>query len=206
MPRVASPAERGYFRVGRVRGAPVRIHWTTPIGAFLFSGMIVGAAFAPGAWAAFVLLVLVHELGHAALVRRFGLRVLAIDVHGAGGACRWQGHATELQRAKIAWGGVLAQALLLVATALVAPIAPREPLVAQIVQTWTATNVLMIAFNLLPIRGLDGAEAWTLLRWRNLRGAGKRAALEARMRRIEGQLRAIEDERAERGANRHDVS
>jgi stage IV sporulation protein FB len=194
MPAVARGAGWGYFRVGRFRGAPVRIHWTTPIGAFLFSGMIFGAAFAPAAWAAFVVLVLVHEIGHAVIVRRCGLAVLSIDVHGAGGVCRWSGHASDVNRAKIAWGGVVAQTLLLVATTLVAPVAPSHPLVGQVVQTWTATNLLMIALNLLPVRGLDGAEAWTLFRWRNVRALGKRASLEAKRRRVEHELKALEAE------------
>jgi Zn-dependent protease len=154
--------------------------------------MVLREGFVPAAWAAFVVLILVHEIGHAVLVRRYGLSVLSIDVHGAGGVCRWAGHASEVDRAKIAWGGVVAQALLLVATTLMAPVAPSHPLVLQVVQTWTATNVLVIALNLLPVRPFDGAEAWTLFRWRNLRGWGRRASLEARKRKIEQELKRLE--------------
>jgi Zn-dependent protease len=158
--------------------------------------MVLREGYVPGAWAAFVVLVLVHEIGHAVLVRRYGLSVLSIDVHGAGGACRWAGQTSDVNRAKIAWGGVVAQALLLVATTLVAPVAPGHPLVVQVVQTWTATNVLVIALNLLPVRPFDGAEAWTLFRWRNVRGWGKRASLEARKRKIEEELKRLEKEDA----------
>jgi hypothetical protein len=28
----------GYLTVGRCYGAPLRIHWTTPIGAYVFTG------------------------------------------------------------------------------------------------------------------------------------------------------------------------
>lgn len=182
----------GYFRVARFRDAPVRLHWTTPLGGFVFCGSVLGVAFVPAAWVAFVFLVLVHELGHAVLVRRYGLRVLSVDVHGLGGVCRWAGQTSDVNRAKIAWGGIVAQALLLVATTLVAPVVPPNPAVGQIVQTWTAVNLLVMAFNLLPLRGLDGEEAWTLFRWRNVRGFGRRAALEGKKRRLEEELKRLE--------------
>jgi hypothetical protein len=53
--------------------------------------------------------------------------------------------------------------------------------------------VLLILFNLLPVRGLDGAEAWRLFKWRNVRGWGQRASLEVRRRRIESELRKLEE-------------
>jgi Zn-dependent protease len=201
-------AGRGYLRVARFRDAPVRVHWTTPIGAFFFCGSLLGVGFVPAAWIAFVFLVIVHELGHAVLVRRYGLRVLSVDVHGLGGACQWVGQTSDVNRAKIAWGGIVAQALLLVATTLVAPVVPPNPAVGQIVQTWTAVNLLVMAFNLLPLRGLDGAEAWTLFRWRNVRGFGRRAALEAKKRRLEQELKRLEAEatRSEHEPNRDDRS
>ncbi len=116
---------RGYLRVARFRGSPVRVHWTTPVGALVFCGTVLGFGFAPAAWGAFVVLLLVHELGHAVVVRRCGLPVRSVDIHGLGGICRYEGHPGEVDRAKIAWGGVVAQALLLVATALLRPSFPR---------------------------------------------------------------------------------
>src|SRR4051812_22189782 len=101
--------QSGHLTLGRLGGAPLRIHWSTPIGAFVLTGL----SYVPGAWLGFVLLVLVHERGHAMLVRLFGGRVVSIDIHGVGGECRWQGHVSDRKRAAIAWGGVLAQAFLL---------------------------------------------------------------------------------------------
>ena len=60
----------------------------------------------------FFLLILIHEMGHAVLVRRVGLHAVSIDVHGFGGQCRYAGYPDPLQRSIVAWGGVLAQALL----------------------------------------------------------------------------------------------
>lgn len=152
--------EGGYFRIGRFGGAPVRIHWTAPLGAFAFTGFRL----APVAWAAFVLLILVHEIGHALLVRRSRLHVVSIDVHGIGGECRYVGSPPPVQRALIAWGGVFGQ-LALLAVALVARFfvpADAPWWTGDLLRTLVATNLYLMAINLLPIPGFDGAEAWKL--------------------------------------------
>src|SRR5579859_2714533 len=94
----------GYATVAYLGRSPLRLHWTLPIGALVVSG----GHFAPYTWAAFAFLILVHELGHAFLVRRYRHAVVSIDLHGLGGHCRWSGYASEVEKSKIAWGGVLA--------------------------------------------------------------------------------------------------
>jgi len=150
----------GYLTLGRWRGAPVRAHWTLPIGAMLFGQ----GRFVPGFWLGFFMLVLVHEVGHALLVRRYGQRVVSIDVHGLGGACRWSGDPTAIDRARIAWGGVLAQAALLVGSHLALAFfgAPETAFAAQLATAFTTTNLWLIGINLIPVPPLDGAEAWKL--------------------------------------------
>jgi len=150
--------DRGSLTVARLRGIPIRLHWTLPLGVLVFSGF----RFAPGFWTGFVLLVLLHELGHAALVRTFRLRVTGIDVTGFGGLCHWSGMTSPLQRGAIAWGGVLAQALLFGVTlaAVLLLGRPRGLFLSEIVNVFTYTNVYLIALNLLPIPPLDGWEAW----------------------------------------------
>ena len=180
----------GYLTVGRWSGAPLRIHWTTPIGAYVFTG----ADYVPGAWLGFVLLVLVHEIGHAVLVRSFRCRIVSIDVHGLGGACSWQGAADEQQRATIAWGGVLGQLVILLTTLLWAksfdPVS--HPFVAQLVSAFTATNVIMVLLNLLPVSPLDGAEAWRVFRVKDLSGEGRSRDRRARMKVIQRELDELE--------------
>lgn len=150
----------GFLKLGRVRGIPIKIHWTAPLGALIFSG----ASFRPGAWLGFLLLILLHELGHAALIRYYRLHVLEVHLHGFGGECVWAGGATEKQHAVIAWGGVLAQAALLL---LVAPLTFLPGLTSMfwrdLISAWTASNLMLIGFNLLPIPPLDGSRAWKLL-------------------------------------------
>jgi hypothetical protein len=134
------------------------VHWSAPLGALFFSGF----RFAPGAWAGFILLILVHELGHAFLAMRYRLRVRGIDVHGLGGQCRYEGGGTRRQHIVIAWGGVLAQAVvLLLAVTVLRPVS-TTPFTQELAETFVGTNVWLIALNLLPIPPLDGATAWQL--------------------------------------------
>ncbi len=177
--------ETGYLKIATLKGAPVRIHWSVALGALMFTGF----RFAPAAWLGFVLLVLAHELGHAALVLRYRLEVVGIDVHGFGGVCRWQGVSSAWQRAVIAWGGVLAQLVLLAATEAIvlATGGPTSPFAAELVAVFTATNLWLLLINLIPVPPLDGASAWTIFRaWREGRGArDRRAAARRDLGRIE---------------------
>jgi hypothetical protein len=163
--------DRGYLNITRWRGAPVRVHWSTPLGALLFGGL----QFLPVFWVAFLVLVLAHEFGHALLARRYGHHVLSIDVTGFGGRCRWAGAATAEERAKVAWGGVLAQGVLFVLAllALLLGLIPSGTTGAQLSSAFIHTNLVLIVLNLLPFAPLDGAEAWTLLTRARARRRGR---------------------------------
>jgi hypothetical protein len=105
-------APQGSLKLGSWQGTPIYAHWTIPVAALVFSQ----GRFVPGYWLGFFLVVFIHEMGHAFLVRTLGYHVLSVEVHGLGGVCRWRGDATAIHRAQIAWGGVAAQALALVVT------------------------------------------------------------------------------------------
>ena len=83
----------GWLTIARLSGASVRLHVSLAIGALVASGL----RFAPGAWAGYVVVLLVHELGHAALARRAGLRVIDVALHGLGGHCAYE----EIGRAHV---------------------------------------------------------------------------------------------------------
>ncbi|MBI5533123.1 MAG: hypothetical protein HY898_10425 [Deltaproteobacteria bacterium] len=140
---------------------PVRLHWTLPIGALVFSG----GAFAPFFWLGFFVLVFLHELGHAIIVRRLGYRVTAIDITGFGGMCRWSGAASRLERSLISWGGVGAQLVILALTFGLVTIFPFLALgwTGQLVSVFLWTNLWLAAINLLPFPPLDGHQAWQLV-------------------------------------------
>lgn len=163
--------ESGYWQLGRLAGVPLRLHWSLLLGLLLFGG----ARFAPAAWLSFVVIVLLHELGHAAFVRVLRHRVLSIDVTGFGGLCRWSGAASQLERSLIAWGGVLAQAVLLVVAVGLGLLGlwAAVPYGAQLGHAFIWTNLWILLLNLLPFPPLDGADAWRLLPelWRRRRSS-----------------------------------
>ncbi|HXU80315.1 MAG TPA: hypothetical protein VN914_02890 [Polyangia bacterium] len=177
----------GYLVLGQWGGAPVRAHWTIPFGAFVFGHL----QFVPGFWLGFFLLILIHELGHAIVVRSQRCRVISIDVHGLGGLCQWSGSATPIGRARIAWGGVQAQLLALLFTLVLVEMFGRPTAFsAQLVSAFTDTNVILILINLIPVPPLDGAEAWKLpgLLWRR----GRRQAQQRRRTALERELADVD--------------
>ena len=169
--------EGGYVTAMRWRGAPVRLHWSLPLSAFVLGHF----RWNPAGWLGLLLVVLAHELGHGTLVRRYRMRVVRIDLHGMGGECRYQGYPTPWQSAVIAWGGVLAQALLLPVGFWLAP-RLDSGFLGGVAASFGAPSLWMIAFNLLPMPPLDGSEAWKLgpmvlarlRRWRKGRTLGLR--------------------------------
>lgn len=173
----------------RLRGAPVRLHWSAPLGVYAFSGF----RFEPVYLLASLGLVLLHEVGHALVVRAAGGRVVELELNGLGGYCRWQGEVSPIGRAAIAFGGVWAQLALLFAALALAPTGVFDGSYPGRVLFWTATvgNVWMVLLNLVPLRPLDGAEAWRLPL---LLGRAARRGLSARrdMRHVPHVVRAEE--------------
>ena len=115
-------------------------------------------------WLSFATIIIVHELGHAAAVKWSGFSVYGIDVTGLGGHCRWRGRGTDLERAWIAWGGVLAQMVLLLLVLIARAIwgAPQSRAGLLASEAFVGINLWIAALNLVPIRPLDGADAWRL--------------------------------------------
>lgn len=171
--------QTGYWTLARYRGIPIRLHWSIPLGALFFGRFEI----VPGFWLGFVVLVLIHELGHAFLARTRRLAVHEVNVHGLGGECVHR-RGAPYDDAIVAWGGVLAQLLVLYVPTrvlLALDVLPRDSaFVAQLVSALTWTNLWLVGINLLPIPPLDGAKAWQLPKlWRERRkrrAHGHRAA------------------------------
>ncbi len=168
----------GYVTLGRISGIPIRFHLLSPVVFAIWTGM----SFDPIRWGCVFFLIVVHEFGHAAMVRASGAYVIGINIHGLGGECWWQGEVSPMWRAGIAWGGVLGQATVAVAAlAVAARFEPAEttPLGSALV-ILIASNAGIAIFNLLPFRPLDGAEAWRIVplllkrKWRKPRSLPKR--------------------------------
>lgn len=148
-------------------GVPVRVHgsfWLTALilGWMHYRGLAPGAmAFAIGAWVPIVFVaVLVHELGHALVGKRFGLRP---DVHlvAMGGLTTWpagrnlsHGRSILVSAAGPAVGIVIGGAVL--AFQLFGPRVP--PLLDLALSAVVWTNLGWAIFNLVPILPLDGGQ------------------------------------------------
>jgi Zn-dependent protease len=150
----------GYFRVGRLAGVDLRLHWSVPVGALVFGSL----RFEPVLWLAFIAVLLVHDLGHVLMVRRLGFPLTGIDVTGFGGHCRFRGSADALEHALIAWGGMVAQVLLLIGTCLggLAFGHPSSHHASLVEHAFVEINLWILLLNLLPFPPLDGARAWRL--------------------------------------------
>lgn len=162
----------GAWKIGKVYGAPVYVHWS-----LLFLGPIVsGWPLRAGVIVGALLVVFLHELGHALMVRRYRLRVREVALHGLGGHCAWSGDASPVALSWIAAGGVLMQLVVAaIAYALlvfVPALAASSRIVADMLDTFVGWNLVIAGLNLLPIPPLDGVEVWKLPR--RLREARRR--------------------------------
>jgi stage IV sporulation protein FB len=157
--------QNGYLRLGRIGGAPIRVHWSAPLVIIGLSLLLNGLRFAPGTWLGILILIVIHEIGHAVVVRAFGHQVWSVDIRGIGGVCKWDGSATPIPRAIIAWGGVLAQAIVLAIAypaSFFLPVGLPGFVVDLLIGAFVYSNLYLMILNLLPLPGFDGVEAWKL--------------------------------------------
>lgn len=139
------------FLLGRVSGIPIRVRWS-----FLF---LLGFVFLAAGGFAGVLAVLIafasvvlHELGHATVARRLGVRIGAIDLHFFGGAAQMiDTPRSACDEMLIAAAGP-AVSLALAAAGLGLGTALALPLLALI--GWI--NLTLGLFNLVPALPMDG--------------------------------------------------
>ena len=190
---------RGMFRCGSIQRIPLWVHWSLP-------AAVVLTFFLLPLWFAMVFTVVVHELGHAAMVRRFRLQVGSIELGILGGRCNYTGPALPLERAAIAWGGVLGQAaavaMLLAAWEALPGIHTsfNEDCLTVVV----GVNVVVAIVNLIPLKRLDGADAWSYFR---LRFAKPRTAkLRAEKAALERELLRLQEEAPESRPRREDMN
>lgn len=183
---------RGYVLLRRIRvaGARVHVHWL----ALALGGVVLGVFIrqplhAAEAVACYFGLILLHEVGHVLVARRLGYAAPDIYLGAIHGFCVHDHPDTFREDALIAWGGVLAQ--LAVAVPLLAldqiPGFSSLPFVGLVVVAFGYFSLPMVAFNLVPSHGLDGAKAWRLipLLFSDLRaGAKAKKATRDLMRRL----------------------
>jgi Zn-dependent protease len=139
--------------------------------AFPF-GWAFSSSFTAGSLLAASLLALVvaHEIGHFLVARFCGLHVLGFEFNILHGQCLLDSPEYEIELALVSWGGVMAQAVLLLlfvplyALGDVLP-QPLMTLLAPMAAVFVVVNVLYIVVNLWPKAPFDGANAWKLIRY-----------------------------------------
>lgn len=163
------------FRIGRIAGIDLKLHITfalvLALGAAQWSGHGArGAAFGVLLVSLLFVCVVLHELGHALMARRFGIATHAIVLLPIGGVAQLA-RSPEQPREELwisaagpAVNLLIAGALLLISLATGVSGLPDESLRAILSQPSLAAlllwllgaNVTMALFNLLPALPLDG--------------------------------------------------
>src|SRR5215203_2164717 len=161
------------LRFGRIAGIPVGASWSALLIALLIAWSLAGRllplevpGLAPAAyWLAggigaglFLGSLLAHEIGHAVVARRAGLRVRGITLWLLGGVAQLEDEPAsprdELRVAIVGPAVSLAVAFGLAAFGLVML---GGPAIAVAIAAWLAVvNTALALFNLLPAAPLDG--------------------------------------------------
>ena len=124
-------------------------------------------------------MILVHEFGHVYFVRKFNYKVLGVAVCFNGGECIHEPCRREIEEILIAWGGVIAQIILLIATIIIQTVgnylypASNTAFINQFYEYAKLYNIIGIIYNLFPRDNLDGVKAWEILKYIKKQNGGK---------------------------------
>jgi ATP-dependent Clp protease adapter protein ClpS/Zn-dependent protease len=162
----------GYFKLVEVRGVPLFLHWSFPLGGLLISAWAGFDRYEATYYtAAYLCLILIHELGHLAVARAAGLKVFALYLSGVGGECLIQPPNTTGQAFRVYAAGLMAQLIVFVLAVLYVAFAgiPNSVLAKCVVNTFIFVNAIMFFSNLIPYvskdgRANDGHVLWNLVR------------------------------------------
>jgi Zn-dependent protease/CBS domain-containing protein len=185
------------LRFGRIAGIPIGANWSVLLIALLIAwslattilpaqvpGLAGGVYWLAGTVGAglFLASLLAHELGHALVARRAGLRVSGITLWLLGGVAQLVDEpASPRDELRVAAVGPAVSLALAAGFGLVAAglVLAGSPAVAVAVAAWLAVgNTALALFNLLPAAPLDGGRVLRGLLWRR-HGDRLRASLTA---------------------------
>lgn len=176
---------RSTVRVGRLLGVPIGIHplWLVVVGLITWTlgstyfpdadpGLSERAAYALGLVGALGLFagIVLHELAHAVVARRHGIRVEEIDLWLLGGVARLEGEAKEPgDELRFAAAGPAVTAVIAGLLGIVrVTVGERLPSWGlALVDYELYVNVAILGFNLLPAFPLDGGRIARSLMWRH---------------------------------------
>jgi len=150
----------------RIRGTPVCVHWSVlAIVALILAGVIRQPLLSLVAIICYLSVILIHETGHLLVARRMRCSVNEIRLYPIFGITRFQAPRSKFDHCLIAWGGVLAQAVVAVPIVILVSLfgySRFEPINAVVgILGYFSLGVAL--FNLLPFRPLDGSIAWGII-------------------------------------------
>jgi len=169
--RAARPAARGgspwSFRVGTLLGVPIRVHVTFLLLLFWFGAVSADSGQGYLRGVVFLLLlfgcVVLHELGHATMARRYGVRTSEIVLYPIGGVARLERIPSGKAELLIAIAGPLVNLVLaaMIWTGLQlgptrGPASPEELVAGPLAWQLLTANVTLFVFNLIPALPMDG--------------------------------------------------
>jgi len=163
----AASGSRWSFQVATLLGIPIRVHvtflallvWFATYAAAMARDVKTELAFVVGVFTCVVL----HELGHAAMAKRFGVKTREIVLYPIGGVARLERIPGGVAELLIALAGpavnaVIGAALSIVLVAVGAPIdlSIDFPFQDGLVQKLLWSNVMLVLFNMIPAFPMDG--------------------------------------------------
>lgn len=171
----------GTVRLGRIAGVEVQVHWSTGVTASLIAlalaegvfpaavgGLSTSDYYAMGVTTAalFFASLLLHELGHALQARREGIATRVITLWMLGGVAASEARFDEPgTEARVALAGPAISAVLGVGFVAAGQVSAIPPVDAAVLAWLGWTNLLLLAFNMLPALPLDGGRVLRAALW-----------------------------------------
>jgi Zn-dependent protease/CBS domain-containing protein len=169
------------FQLGRIAGIRIGVNWSWLIVFALIVWSLAAAVFpsqnpgfsdgeyvvmAVAAAILFFVSLLLHELGHALQARREGIEIEGINLWLFGGVAQFKGSfASAGAEFRIAIAGPLVSLALGALFVLVAALAGLPNAIDGVIAWLGYTNLILLAFNLLPALPLDGGRVLRSALW-----------------------------------------
>ncbi len=167
------PADTWAIRVARVRGIPIRVHFTFLLFVIwiAFSGVKTSGPVLLISLLALFFCIVLHELGHSLVAQKFGYRVRDITLYPIGGVAAIEGSPRPRHELYIALAGPAVNVVIAAILALILGASHRLPewswppwassqnivlLQSSPLAFLLIANLSVVAFNMLPAFPMDG--------------------------------------------------
>jgi Zn-dependent protease len=160
------PELKRLYEVMEIKGVKVFAHWSvTLIGIVVSLGAISEPGTAIPGLLSYYGVILLHECGHMIAAQRKGCVVWSIELYPIWGITRFNEPYSRYDHCVIAWGGVIAQAVVAVPIVILCETfgySRFQPL-NTVLGMFGFFSLFVAAFNLIPAPPLDGSIAWGLV-------------------------------------------